>query len=112
MNLTAEFNNAKKERTSCQELFVLLTELEAMSNRYGSESAQVEEQISRLDNMIQELQSMWEGESSRAFADQYATLRPSIQDMQRLLQDVSVQLKNTAHALADADRQIAGQIRG
>ena len=38
-------------------------ELEAMSNRYGSESAQVEEQISRLDNMIQELQSMWEGES-------------------------------------------------
>lgn len=86
-------------------------ELEAMSNRYGTESAQVEEQISRLDNMIQELQSMWEGESSRAFADQYSTLRPSIQDMQRLLQDVSVQLKNTAHALADADRQIAGQIR-
>ena len=87
-------------------------ELEAMSSRYSNESAQVEEQISRLNGMIEELQSMWEGESSRAFADQYVALRPSFEDMAKLLEDVSLQLKNTAHALADADRQIASQIRG
>ncbi|ASV67178.1 MULTISPECIES: WXG100 family type VII secretion target [Cytobacillus] len=86
-------------------------ELEAMSARYNNESSQVEDQLSRLDRMIDELQSMWEGESSRAFADQYVALRPSIVDMQRLLTEVSVQLKNTGHALADADSQIASQIR-
>ncbi|MBN6889561.1 WXG100 family type VII secretion target [Cytobacillus horneckiae] len=87
-------------------------ELEGMSARYNNESSQVEDQLSRLDRMIEELQGMWEGESSRAFADQYVALRPSIVDMQRLLTEVSVQLKNTAHALADADSQIASQIRG
>lgn len=102
----------KGERFMSGIIRVTPAELEAMSNRYSSESAQVEEQISRLDSMIQELQSMWEGESSRAFAEQYDSLRPSFVDMGRLLQDVSTQLKNTAHALDDADRQIASQIRG
>lgn len=87
-------------------------ELEAMSARYGNESAQVEDQIGRLDGMIKELQGMWEGESSRAFAEQYDSLRPSFVDMSRLLQDISTQLKNTSQALEDADRQIASQIRG
>lgn len=87
-------------------------ELEAMSARYNNESSQVEDQISRLDRMIDELQGMWEGESSRAFAEQYVSLRPSFVEMQRLLNDVSIQLKNTGHALADADNQIASQIRG
>lgn len=87
-------------------------ELEAMSARYNNESGQVEEQLVRLDDMIDQLQAMWEGESSRAFADQYVALRPAIVDMQRLLNEVSVQLKSTAHALQDADSQIASQIRG
>lgn len=87
-------------------------ELEAMSARYNNESAQVDEQINRLNGMIEELQGMWEGESSKAFADQYEALKPSFIDMSRLLQDVSTQLSKTAHALADADRQIASQIRG
>lgn len=87
-------------------------ELENMAGRYTYESGQVGEQIGRLDNMIKELQGMWEGESSLAFAEQYATLKPSIVDMQRLLEDISTQLTKTAYALADADRQIASQIRG
>jgi uncharacterized protein YukE len=32
--------------------------------------------------------------------------------MQQLLDDISVQLSNTARALEDADNQIASQIRG
>lgn len=87
-------------------------ELVSMANRYSSESSQVGEQISRLDTMIRELEGMWEGESSRAFSEQYQSLRPSFVQMQQLLEDISVQLNNTARALEDADNQIAGQIRG
>ncbi|MGF2617794.1 WXG100 family type VII secretion target [Rossellomorea vietnamensis] len=87
-------------------------ELISMSNRYTSESSQVGEQISRLDNMISELEGMWEGESSRAFAEQYQTLRPSFLQMQQLLEDISMQLNSTAKSLEDADAQIANQIRG
>jgi WXG100 family type VII secretion target len=55
---------------------------------------------------------MWEGESSRAFSEQYQTLRPSFIQMQQLLDDISAQLNSTAKALEDADQQIASQIRG
>ncbi|PLR96521.1 WXG100 family type VII secretion target [Bacillus sp. T33-2] len=87
-------------------------ELVSMSQRYNSESSQVGDQIVRLDNMISDLEGMWEGEASRAFSEQYTSLRPSFIQMQQLLQDISAQLNNTAKALEDADTQIANQIRG
>ncbi|HEY4552629.1 MAG TPA: WXG100 family type VII secretion target [Bacillaceae bacterium] len=87
-------------------------ELVSMSTRYSNESGQVAEQINRLNGMIQELQGMWEGESSRAFSNQYEQLRPSFIQMQELLQQISTQLASTAKALEDADQQIASQIRG
>ncbi|AYV69411.1 MULTISPECIES: WXG100 family type VII secretion target [Niallia] len=87
-------------------------ELVGMADRYSSEGSQVGDQISRLDNMIQELETMWEGQSSRAFSEQYQSLRPSFVDMQQLLEEISSQLKSTAKALEDADAQIANQIRG
>ncbi|MBM7542012.1 MULTISPECIES: WXG100 family type VII secretion target [Amphibacillus] len=86
-------------------------ELVSMSNRYSSESSQVGEQITRLDNMIQELETMWEGQASRAFSEQYQSLRPSFTEMQQLLEDISLQLNSSAKALEDADQQVASQIR-
>ena len=87
-------------------------ELESMSTRYNGESSQVGEQIVRLNSMIKELEGAWEGEASRAFSEQYEALRPSFIQMQQLLEDIAVQLSNTGKALADADNQIASQIRG
>ncbi|MGA9289756.1 MAG: WXG100 family type VII secretion target [Anaerobacillus sp.] len=87
-------------------------ELMTMAQRYQTEESKVEEQIGNLDNMIGELESMWEGASSQAFSDQYQSLRPSFVDMQRLLADISTQLQSTAKSLEDADAQIANQIRG
>ncbi|KON90030.1 hypothetical protein AF332_26600 [Sporosarcina globispora] len=87
-------------------------ELVDMATRYNGESGQVGEQISRLDSMISQLEGMWEGESSRAFAQQYETLKPSFIQMQQLMEDISAQLNSTARALEEADQQIASQIRG
>ncbi|WP_071461379.1 WXG100 family type VII secretion target [Bacillus massilinigeriensis] len=87
-------------------------ELEAMSGRYAQEANEVELQVGRLNGMIQHLEGVWEGEASRAFADQYEALKPSILDMRRLLEDISQQLKKTSNALQEADAQIASQIRG
>lgn len=87
-------------------------ELESMSSRYTEESGQVGEQISRLNSMIKQLEEMWEGEASRAFSQQYEELKPSFEQMQKLLEDIAGQLSSTAKALEDADRQIASQIRG
>ncbi len=87
-------------------------ELVDMSGRYSNESSQVGDQISRLNTMISQLEGMWEGEASRAFSQQYESLKPSFLQMQQLLEDISTQLNNTSRALEDADNQIASQIRG
>lgn len=87
-------------------------ELHGMSQKYAEESQQVNDQIGRLNVMIQNLTEIWKGQSSEAFAEQYESLRPSFEAMERLLQDISTQLANTADALEDADKQIANQIRG
>ncbi|WP_397539507.1 WXG100 family type VII secretion target [Rummeliibacillus pycnus] len=87
-------------------------ELQAMSGKYTTESGETEHQITRLDKMIEDLQGMWEGESSKAFAEQFHSLRPSFVEMQNLLSDIASQLSAAGRALEDADQQIAGQIRG
>jgi WXG100 family type VII secretion target len=87
-------------------------ELVDMSKRYNNEGGELGLLIGRLDGMIGQLTTMWEGEASEAFKDQYDQLKPSFVDMQNLIEDISRQLEKTAHALQEADANIAGQIRG
>ncbi|RWZ54500.1 WXG100 family type VII secretion target [Halobacillus fulvus] len=87
-------------------------ELREFARQYNTESSNVQELISRLDGMSGQLQEIWEGASSQAFAAQYQELRPSFERMSTLLAEVSQQLNNTATTLEDTDQQIAGQIRG
>ncbi|WP_273853162.1 WXG100 family type VII secretion target [Guptibacillus spartinae] len=87
-------------------------ELESMSHRYSAESDKVGEQVNSLNEIMGQLKGMWEGESSRAFEEQYEALKPSFHQMQQLLEEVSTQLKSTARSLDEADNQIANQIRG
>lgn len=85
-------------------------ELRSYAAKYGHESSNTGELIGRLDGMINQLQQVWEGASSRAFASQYERLRPSFQQMQQLLEDINHQLAKTATILEQTDQQIAGQI--
>ncbi|TCP16946.1 WXG100 family type VII secretion target [Scopulibacillus darangshiensis] len=87
-------------------------ELRDMASRYNNESGNVEDLVGRLDTMKGQLQGMWEGASSDAFAAQYEELKPSFVKMANLLADISKQLGDTANIIEDTDNQIAGQIRG
>jgi WXG100 family type VII secretion target len=87
-------------------------ELRDMAGRYNNESGQVQELVSRLDTMKSQLQDMWEGASSEAFAAQYEELKPSFIEMSNLLTKIAKQLDDSANVLEDTDNQIASQIRG
>jgi WXG100 family type VII secretion target len=62
--------------------------------------------------MKNQLQDMWEGASSEAFAAQYEELKPSFVEMSNLLTKIAKQLDDSANVLEDTDNQIASQIRG
>ncbi|MBQ4870155.1 WXG100 family type VII secretion target [Priestia megaterium] len=87
-------------------------ELRDMAGRYNNEGGQVQELVSRLDTMKNQLQDMWEGASSDAFAAQYEELKPSFVEMSNLLTKIAKQVDDSANVLEDTDNQIASQIRG
>ncbi|MGE7604660.1 WXG100 family type VII secretion target [Peribacillus sp. NPDC097675] len=88
------------------------SELKDVARQYDNESQQVTDIIGRLDKMRDHLVGIWEGASSQAFVGQYEELKPSFNDMARLLNEVSQQLTKSAQILEDTDNQIASQIRG
>ena len=67
--------------------------------------------INRMQNIINELQTEWEGQASRAFEDQFNRLKPSFNDMRQLIADIGTQLDATANAVEQLDQDIASRFR-
>ena len=65
--------------------------------------------INKMKNIINELQTEWEGQASRSFYDQFNRLQPSFDQMRQLLEDLGGQLNSTASALEQLDQQIASK---
>jgi len=87
---------------------------EQMRGRAGEVRNQGEtfqEVINRMGNIINELQSEWEGQASQAFAEQFNRLKPSFNDMRQLIEDIGTQLDATANAVEQLDQDIASRFR-
>ena len=67
--------------------------------------------INRMQNIINELQTEWEGQASGAFGEQFNRLKPSFNDMRQLIGDIGTQLDATANAVEQLDQDIAGRFR-
>ena len=67
--------------------------------------------IGRLQNLINTLQTEWEGEASRRFATQFDALRPSFEQTKQLIYDIGSQLDATAHAVEQLDKDIASKFK-
>ena len=67
--------------------------------------------ITKMTNIINELQTEWEGNASQKFAEQFHALEPSFSSMKELLEDLSKQLDGTADAIEQLDNEIAGKFQ-
>ena len=65
--------------------------------------------IDRMQGIINELRTEWEGQASERFEDQFTRLKPSFQQMRELIDDIGGQLNATADAVEQLDRDIAGK---
>ena len=63
--------------------------------------------INRMQNIIHELNTEWEGAASRAFDEQFTRLRPSFDQMRQLIHDIGSQLDSTANSIEQLDSDIA-----
>ena len=82
------------------------------ANEYTNEANNIEQVIGKLDRLLTQIQSEWEGDASRAYAEKFAQLRPGFVKTKELVDEISAALKKTAQIVEDTDKNIAGQFRG
>jgi WXG100 family type VII secretion target len=86
-------------------------EMRARSGEVHRQRDVFKDVINTMGNIINQLQSEWEGEASRSFDEQFNRLRPSFNQMEELLDSLGIQLRQTGDALEQLDSDIAGQFR-
>lgn len=81
------------------------------SGEYATQSEMVGEVISKMDSLLSQLQSEWEGEASRSYAEKYEELKPGFLKAQELIMEISQALNKTAEIVEQQDQDIAAQFR-
>ncbi len=82
------------------------------AGQYRNEAATVGQTISNMDNLLNLLQSEWEGQSSQAYAQRYySELKPNFQKAKELIEEIAVALDKTAASMEDIDNDIANKLR-
>ncbi len=85
--------------------------MRARATEYSVEGQKLQEIISKMDNLLTQLQSEWEGAASESFAARYQELKPGFIKARELIEEISNALKSTANILENTDKDIANQLR-
>lgn len=71
----------------------------------------LEDVINKVQSIVGELQTEWEGRASSQFAQQFESLKPALADLKQLIDEVGAQLNTTANAVEQLDQEIAGKFK-
>jgi len=81
------------------------------ATEYGRQADTLKEVITTMDNLLNQLQSEWEGAASESYAQKYEELKPGFQKAEQLIRDIQAALKKTADIVENTDADIASQFR-
>ena len=59
------------------------------ANQYRTEADTVNGVISKMDSLLQQLQSEWEGSASESYAARYQELKPGFQKAEELIREIA-----------------------
>lgn len=85
--------------------------MRARAAEYSAEGQKLQEIISKMDNLLTQLQSEWEGAASESYAARYQELKPGFVKARELIEEISTALKSTANIVEETDTNIANQFR-
>ena len=87
-------------------------QMRARAGEYSTEAGKVQEVISKMDNLLSQLQGEWEGAASAAYANRFTELRPGFVKAKELIDEIAEALKKTALVVETTDRDIANAFKG
>ena len=82
------------------------------AGQYRNEAAVVNQVIVSMDNLLNNLQSEWEGAASQSYAQRYAELKPGFQKAEQLISEIAYALDQVALRLEETDAGIAQAFQG
>lgn len=82
------------------------------TNDYRREADIVNGVISKMDTLLQQLQSEWEGSASESYAVRYGELKPGFMKTEELIREIASALDSTANIVEQTDSDIANQFNG
>lgn len=81
------------------------------ANQYRKEADTVNGVIKKMDTLLQQLQSEWEGSASQSYAARYDELKPGFVKAEGLVREIAQALDSTARIVEETDANIASQFR-
>lgn len=79
---------------------------------YRNQAEMVHEVITKMDSLLQQLQSEWEGSASESYAARYQELKPGFVKAENLIREIAQSLDGVAKTVEEQDQAIASQFRG
>ena len=86
-------------------------QMRGRASEYRTEAGNVENVITKLDALLQNLQGEWEGQASESYAARYQELRPGFVKAEELIKEIAAALDSTANIVEETDTNIANQFR-
>lgn len=86
-------------------------QMRVRAKEFRTEGENIQSTITKMQKLIDSLQGEWEGQASKQFSQQFATLKPSFNKMKTLVDDISKQLDGTANATEQLDKDIANKFK-
>ncbi|MCD8069690.1 MAG: WXG100 family type VII secretion target [Lachnospiraceae bacterium] len=86
-------------------------QMRTRAGEYRDQAGVVGEVISKMDQLLEALQSEWEGAASESYAVRFSELRPGFVQAQELINEIAAALDSTAQILEETDIDIVCQFR-
>ena len=87
-------------------------EVRESAKQYRQQAEVVDGVITKMDTLLAQLQSQWEGSGSQSYAARYADLKPSFTRAVELINEVATALDGAANAIERGDVEAARQFGG
>ena len=85
--------------------------LSSASAQIKQQSSEFESLIDAMSRVIESLPESWEGDAALAYGEQFTNLRPGLNNVKVLMEDIAKQIDDTLKAAQDLDDVIAKQLR-
>lgn len=86
-------------------------QMRSRANEYRTQAGIVNEVIAKMDNLLNALQTEWEGSASEEYATRYKELRDGFVKAEELINQIATALDSTANIVEETDSSIAQQFR-